>query len=57
MNIYLAARYSRREELLRYASDLREVNHEVTSRFAIESLDLARQQDGKDWIEELGGDE
>lgn len=33
MKIYLAARYSRREELLRYALDLGEVNHEVTSRW------------------------
>ena len=33
MKIYLAARYSRREELLRYASDLAELNHQVTSRW------------------------
>jgi len=30
---YLAARYSRREELLRYARQLEELGHEVTSRW------------------------
>lgn len=30
---YLAARYSRREELLGYAEQLRELGHEVTSRW------------------------
>lgn len=33
MKIYLAARYSRREELNRYADDLRSAGHEVTSRW------------------------
>lgn len=33
MKIYLAARYSRRDELLRYATDLAVVNHQVTSRW------------------------
>ena len=31
MKIYLAARYSRRAELLEYAGELREAGHEVTS--------------------------
>ena len=33
MKIYLAARYTRREELLRYREDLVEIGHEVTSRW------------------------
>lgn len=33
MKYYLAARYSRREELLRYAWHLEELGHEVTSRW------------------------
>lgn len=33
MNIYLAARYSRREELNRYAAELRAAGHTVTSRW------------------------
>lgn len=33
LNVYLAARYSRREELLRYAADLEERGYIVTSRW------------------------
>lgn len=33
MKIYLAARYSRRDELAGYARELRELGHEVTSRW------------------------
>jgi len=33
LKIYLAARYSRREELLRYAADLEERGYTVTSRW------------------------
>jgi len=33
MKIYLAARYSRREELLSYRSDLQAMGHVVTSRW------------------------
>ena len=33
MKIYLAARYSRRAELLEYSGELREAGHEVTSRW------------------------
>ena len=33
MRIYLAGRFSRREELLGYASELQEAGHEVTSRW------------------------
>jgi hypothetical protein len=31
--VYLAARYSRREELCRYADDLRAIGHTITSRW------------------------
>lgn len=33
MKIYLAARYSRREELLTYREELQSIGHEVTSRW------------------------
>lgn len=33
MKIYLAARYSRREELLSYTVELQHIGHEVTSRW------------------------
>jgi hypothetical protein len=33
LNVYLAARYSRREELLRYVADLEERGYIVTSRW------------------------
>ncbi|MFN0195768.1 MAG: hypothetical protein ACKVT0_03430 [Planctomycetaceae bacterium] len=36
MKIYLSARYPRREEILRYRSQLQEMGHEVTSRWLIE---------------------
>ena len=35
MRIYLAARYSRREELCRYAEELREVGHIVDARWLL----------------------
>lgn len=33
MKVYLAARYSRREELCRYAFDLERIGYEITSRW------------------------
>ena len=36
MNIYLAARYERREELNKYAEELRADNHIITARWLID---------------------
>jgi nucleoside 2-deoxyribosyltransferase len=35
VKVYLASRYSRRDEMLAYAADLRAIGHEVTSRWIL----------------------
>lgn len=45
MDIYLAGRYSRREELAGYAAELREAGHTVTSRWLDGNHQISR--DGK----------
>ena len=35
MKVYLAARFSRREEMRRYAGELAELGHEVTARWVV----------------------
>lgn len=54
MRIYLAARYSRREELLGYRDDLHAAGHVVTARWVVvptpEEADFFREL-GQAWVE------
>lgn len=45
MTVYLAARYSRREELCIYADELRSIGHEVTSRWLDGNHEQADESD------------
>lgn len=45
MKIYLASRYSRREELLRYSQELEALGHIITSRWLTGNHELADRDD------------
>ena len=44
MRCYLASRYSRREELLGYAAELRALGHEVTSRWLLGNHEMSDRE-------------